>query len=185
MLADRRSAGGQRPLRGMAVIVPFAGHRPFPPDVQGAQGVDLAGLALGDNHPVLLLHRRVGCGGFHPAKLQRLPLVLVQVGEHLGSLDRFGGKANRLPAPYRSSSLRNRRAVLGYQQARYAVVGAHPVNITLNNLDAGGLPRLYCRLQVCDGRLFQAKPVLAHNHTFHQFNCCSAKAAVELPKVSK
>ena len=162
VFADRRRSRRQGALGGMTVIFPLASYRAFPPQVQGSQGVDLPGFSLADNHPVLLLHRGVGGGGFHPPELQRRPLVLVQVGKYRRRRDRFRRKPEGLTAAHCAYRRGNRRAILRYQQAGNAVISPHPVNVALHHRHAGRFSGLNCRVQIGNGRLLQTE--LAHTH---------------------
>ena len=99
-LAHRRRAGRQRPLGGMAVEVAAAGHGPLAADVERGERVDLAGIRLADDHAELLLHRGIRRGRLHAAVLERRPLVLVEVGQDGGGLDRLGRKSERRPGAH-------------------------------------------------------------------------------------
>src|SRR5207237_818334 len=64
-------------------------------DVQSRERVDLTGVRDADDHAVLLLYCRVRCRPFHAAVLERLALVLVELGKYRRRVDRLGRKPKR------------------------------------------------------------------------------------------
>ena len=154
-LADRRRAGRQRPLRRMAVERALAGHRALATNVDRRQRVDLAGIRDAGDHAELLLHARVRRGRLHAAIFERRSLVPVEVGQHVRDLDRPGREGQRRAAAHRAGRRRHRQAVLGDQHAGRAVIGAHPVDIALDDLDQRDLAGADRGVHVVDRRFFE------------------------------
>jgi hypothetical protein len=113
MLADRRRAGRQRSVGGVPVEIAAAGDRPLTSDVERRKGIELSGIGLAGDHPVLLLHRWIGRRRLHAAEFEWRALILVEIGEDLRGGDGLGREPQRRHAPNRADSFKDRRPVFG------------------------------------------------------------------------
>ncbi len=155
--ADRRCAGRQWPLRGVAVEIAAAGYRPLAADVERGKSIDLAGIRDAGDHAELLRYRRIGSGWFHAAEFERRPVVLIEVGQDGRGADGVRGETQPNAGAHRAGGLGHRGAVLGHQHARDAVEGADAVEIVPDDRDASRPSRPDGLMQFVDRRLFEAK----------------------------
>ena len=137
VFADRRRARRQRSLGRVPVELAAAGHRALAPDVERRERIELPGIGDAGDHPVLLLHRRIGRGRLHAAEFERRPLVLVEIGENRRGLDGLGREAQRRRRAHGAGRLGYRSSVFGHEQAADPVIGPRPVDIVLDDRDAG------------------------------------------------
>ena len=156
-LAHGGRAGGKRPRGRVPVEVAPAGDRPLAPNVEGGERVHLPGIRLADDHPELLRHVGIGGRRLHAAVFEGRPRVPVEIGQHGGGLDGVRGKAQRHHRAHGARRLGDRGPVLGDEQAGHPVVGAHALDVVLDDRDAGRPPGLDGRVQLLDRRLVQAK----------------------------
>ena len=157
MLAHGRRAGREGTFGGVSVELAAAGHRTLAPDVKRGEGVELPAIGLADNHPVLLLHRRVGRGRVHAAEFERRPFVAVEIGQDRRGRDGFRRESERRAGAHRTPHLGHRSTVLGDEQARDPVIGPRALDIMPNHRDAGRPTSLDRLVQFLDRRLFEAK----------------------------
>jgi len=148
----------------VAVEIAAAGDRTLAPDVQGGERVELSGIALARDHPVLLLHSSVRRGGVHPAEFERRPFVFAEIGKDRGGLDGLGGKAQRRRRPHRTRRFGDRRAVFGNEHARDPVIGPRAVDVVPNHRDAARPPGPDRLVQFVYRRLFEAKRLVLSCH---------------------
>ena len=168
VFADRRRARRQRPLGGMPVELAATGHRPLAPDVQGRKGIELPGIWDARDQSVLLPHRRIGSGRFHAAEFERRTLVLVEIGENRRGFDGLGREAQRCRCAHGAGSLGYRSSVFGYETAADFVKRSRPVDIMLNERDAGRAAGSDGRVQLIDRYLFESEwLVVGHGHPLH------------------
>ncbi len=156
-LAGRRGAGWQRPRGWMPVEIAAAGDRPLAADVEGGERVELARIGDAGDHPILLLHRGVGGGGLHAAEFEGRTPIAVELGQDRRGPDGLGREAQRSPGAHRAGRFRHRRAILGYQHAGDAVIGASTVDIVLHDRNERRLARTDRPVQIVDRRLFEPK----------------------------
>ena len=140
--------------------------------------VELAGVGDADDHAELLRHLGLGGGRLHAAEFQRRALVLVEIGQ-----DRRGlhGLRRELAAPNRHAprpSLRPPARRPRHQRAGDAVVGAHAGEIALHDLDHCGLARADRRVQIVDGRLFEAERLVLAFGLWISSGPCTAHLAL-------
>jgi len=148
------------------VEVAAAGHGTLASDVEGGEGVELPGIGLARDHPILLLHGGVRGGRLHAAEFERRSFVLVEIGQDRRSLDGLGRVAQRRHRAHRAGRREDRSAVLGDQQAADPVIGPRPVYIILNNRDAGRLSRVDRPLQLVDRSLFETERLILRPYCF-------------------
>jgi hypothetical protein len=160
LVADRRRAGGQRPLGRVAVERALAGDRTLAADVEGGERVELARVRLAGDHAVLLLHRRVGGGRFHAAELERRALVFVEIGKDRRGRDGLGREPQRRAGAHHAGGFRHAGAILGDEQAGDAVIGAGTGDVVLDDLYDGRLAGPDRRVQLVDRRLFETERFL-------------------------
>jgi hypothetical protein len=142
-----------------------AGHRALAPNIQRGQRVELSGIGLARDHPILLLHCRIGGGQLHAAVFNGWPLIFVEIGQYRRGLDRLCREPQRLHRAHSSGRLMDWRAVLGDQNARDPVIGPRALDIVANDSDTGGLPILDRLLQLVDRRFFETKRLcICHEH---------------------
>jgi hypothetical protein len=141
----------------MPVELALAGDRALAADIQGGEGVELAGIRFAGDHAVLLLRRRIGGGRLHSPEFERRALVFVEAGEDRRGRDGFGREAEGSTGAHRAGRFRDRRAVLGDEPAGDTVVGARPCDVILDDGDAGGLAGLDGCVQLLDRRFFETK----------------------------
>jgi len=139
------------------VEIAAAGHRALASDVERGQRVELPGIGQARDHPILLLHRRVGRGRLHATVFNGWPDVFVEIGQHRRGLDRLSREAERRRRTHRPGRFQNRSPVLGDEQARHPVIGPHALDIVLNHGDAGRLPIFDRLMQFVDRRFFETK----------------------------
>ena len=155
--ADRRRAGRQGTERRMSVEFALAGHRTFAADVQCRERVELARIGLADDHAVLLVHIGVGGGRLHAAEFERRTLILIEIGKDRCAGNGLSWKGNRRTAPHGADYLGYRGAVLGHEQARDTVIGAHPRDVLPDDIDAIRAPGADCVVQFLYSCLFDAE----------------------------
>ena len=141
----------------MPVELASAGDGTFAADVQRGERVELPGIGLARDHPILLLHGGVRGGRLHAAEFERRSFVLVEIGQDRRSLDGLGREAQRRRRAHRAGRRGDRSAVFGDEQAADPVIGPRPVYIMLNDRDAGRLSRFDRPLQLVDRRLFETE----------------------------
>jgi hypothetical protein len=147
------------------VEIAAAGHRAFAPDVQGPESIELAGIGLSCDHPILLLHSGVGSRRLHTAEFEGRSRVLVEFGQYRRGLDRLGREAQRRHRAQRAGRFWDERAILGDQYACDPVIGPRALNVVLNHGDAGHLPILDRLMQLVDRRFFETKRLcICHEH---------------------
>ena len=157
VFADRRRAPRQRSLGGVPVELAAAGHRPFTPDVERRKRVELSGIRDAGDHSELLLYRRIGRSRLHAAKFERRTLVLFEIGENRRGLDGLGREAQRRRRAHRPRSLGYRSPIFRHEAAAHPVIGPRPVDIMLDDGDAGRAAGPDCLVQLIDRRLFESE----------------------------
>jgi hypothetical protein len=141
----------------MPVEIAPACHRTLAADIEGGERVHLPGVGLADDHAELLAHGRIGGGRLHAPVFERRPFIPVEIGQHRGGLDGLRWKPDRLLTPHRTRRLRHRVTILGHEQARDTVEGAHARKVLLHDGKAGRLAVPDRAMQLVDGRFFQAE----------------------------
>ena len=153
-LANRRRPLGQRPERGMQIIIAAAGHRSFAADIEGGQRIDLPGLRHADDHAILLHDRGVGGGRLHPAEFDGRALIEIVIGQHIAHRHGLRRKSQRRTGAHRALDLWHVLPVFGHQKAADPVIGPRPRDGLGDNLHQRGFTCFDRCLQPVDCRFF-------------------------------
>src|ERR1700730_3623795 len=149
--------GWQRSIAGVPVEIAAAGDRPLASDVEGGERIELTGIGLAGDHPVLLLRRWIGRRRLHAAEFERRALILVEIGENRRGLDGLDREAQRRRRAHGPLSLGYWSSVFGHEAAADPVKRPRPVYIVLDDCGAGRAAGSNGRVQLIDRRLFESE----------------------------
>ncbi len=138
-LAHGGCARRKRPRGRMSVEVTPTGDGTLPSDVEGGERIHLTRIRRADDHSELLLDVRIGSRRLHASVFEGRALVLVEIGQDRGRLDGLRGEAQRHRRAHGTYRFRDGGTVFGDEQAGHPVVGAHAVDVVLDDGDAGYL----------------------------------------------
>ena len=156
-LAHGRRVGRQRPFGRMPVVIAATRDGSLAADVEGGQRIHLPGVRHPDDHAELLPYGRVGGGGLHAAEFERWPQVFIEIGQQGRCLDGLRGEAQRRLPSHGAGRFRDRGAVFRHEHAGDPVIGAHALDVLLDDIDAGRPPLPDRLVQFSYRRFFDTK----------------------------